>query len=365
MAEMADFWRELAGFRMPAEYEPHSQTWMMWPERPDNWRLGAKPAQAAFVQVAEAIARFEPVTMGVSAEQYENASNRLSDRIRVVELSSNDAWCRDTGPTFVINDQGEIRGIDWTFNAWGGMDSGLYFPWNKDDQVAGKICSMERITKVRANAFVLEGGAIHVDGEGTVLTTEECLLNPNRNPHLNKNQIDYTLRQALGASKVIWLPQGIYNDETNGHIDNMACFVRPGEVALAWTDDPEDPQYGRSQKALQILESSTDAKGRSLTVHRIPMPSPIVATDEETNSVDFVDTAWPRKPGTRMAASYVNFYLCNGGLIMPVFDDPADEQAKSVLQRLFPERQVVTVPGREILLGGGNIHCITQQQPQP
>ena len=188
------------GFFMPAEWAPHKQTWMVWPERTDNWRLGAKPAQRAFTTVAQAIARFEPVTVMTSSRQYGNALAQLNTPlsaksaarfpIRVVEVSTNDAWCRDTGPTFVVNTKGEVRGVDWTFNAWGGLEKGLYFPWDLDDQVASKVLEIEGVPRYRAEGFVLEGGSIHVDGEGTLLVTEECLLNKNRNPHLTREQIE-------------------------------------------------------------------------------------------------------------------------------------------------------------------------------
>jgi len=285
------------GFRMPAEWAPHRQTWMVWPERPDNWRLGAKPAQAAFVAVAKAIARFEPVTVCVSAEQYANARARLAHGdIRVVEMSSDDAWVRDTGPTFVVNDSGELRGVDWTFNAWGGFDGGLYAPWNHDDQVAGKILAIERCARYRTEGFVLEGGAIHVDGEGTLLTTEECLLNPNRNPQLSRGEIEAVLHAHLAVDKVIWLPHGLYNDETDGHVDNFCCFVRPGEVLLAWTDDASDPNYPRCQAAMHVLESARDAKGRQLVVHKMPIPGPLYASDEECAGVDLVAGSQERDP---------------------------------------------------------------------
>lgn len=238
------------GFRMPAEWEPHEQTWMVWPERPDNWRNGGKPAQAAFAAVAKAIARFEPVTVCASAGQYENARARLDDgNIRVVEISSDDAWVRDTGPTFVIDDKGDVRGVDWGFNAWGGFEGGLYFPWQRDDQVARKILEIERRARYRTDDFVLEGGSIHVDGEGTLITTEECLLNHNRNPHLSQAEIERTLRDYLAVESIIWLPNGLYNDETDGHVDNFCCYVRPGEVLLAWTDDQDDPNYLRPPHA--------------------------------------------------------------------------------------------------------------------
>ena len=353
------------GFRMPAEWEPHTQTWMVWPERPDNWRLGGKPAQAAFSAVAEAIARFEPVTVCASAAQFENARARLSDAIRVIEISNDDAWVRDTGPTFVVDDQGGVRGVDWTFNSWGGLDGGLYFPWLRDDQVAAKILQVERNDRYRTEGFVLEGGSIHVDGEGTLITTEECLLNRNRNPHLSREDIEQVLREHLAVDTVIWLPDGLYNDETNGHVDNFCCYVRPGEVLLAWTDDVNDPNYPRCQAAMRVLEQARDAKGRQLVVHKMPIPGPLHATEEECAGVDLVEGSQERDPSIRLAGSYVNFLIVNGGIVAPSFDDPKDAEAKAVLQRVFPEHEVVMVPGREILLGGGNIHCITQQQPAP
>lgn len=354
------------GFRMPAEWEPHSQTWMVWPERPDNWRLGAKPAQNAFAAVAHAIAEFEPVTVCVSAGQYENARARLdSERIRLVEISTDDAWVRDTGPTFVTNGSGEVRGVDWTFNAWGGFDGGLYWPWQRDDQVARKVLEIERCQRYRTEGFVLEGGSIHVDGEGTLITTEECLLNRNRNPQMSREDIEAVLRSHLAVDTIIWLPDGLYNDETDGHVDNFCCYVRPGEVLLAWTDDPSDPNFARCQAAMRVLESVRDAKGRQLTVHKMPIPGPIYATDEECAGVDLVDSTQERDPSIRLAGSYVNFLIVNGGIIAPRFDDPKDAEAEAILKRIFPAHRVVMVPGREILLGGGNIHCITQQQPAP
>ncbi|WP_263143103.1 agmatine deiminase [Pseudomonas sp. RIT-PI-AD] len=352
------------GFRMPAEWEPHAQTWMVWPERPDNWRNGGKPAQAAFTAVAEAIARFEPVTLCVSAAQYENACARLAHTsIRVVEISNDDAWVRDTGPTFVTDARGEVRGVDWAFNAWGGLLGGLYFPWLRDDQVAGKILGLEGCARYRTEGFVLEGGSIHVDGEGTLITTEECLLNPNRNPHLGREAIEALLGDHLAVDKVIWLPEGLYNDETDGHVDNFCCFVRPGEVLLAWTDDPQDPNHPRCQAALRVLEQARDARGRPLKVHKMPIPGPLYATEEECAGVDALSGSQAREATSRLAGSYVNFLIVNGGIVAPSFDDPHDEDARALLQRLFPDREVVLVPGREILLGGGNIHCITQQQP--
>ncbi|BFM12911.1 agmatine deiminase [Simiduia litorea] len=353
------------GFYMPAEWARQQQAWMMWPERTDNWRLGAKPAQAAFATVMRAIARYQPLSVGVSAAQFENASEQLGDvdNIRVVEISNNDAWVRDTGPTFVINNKGGLRGVDWRFNAWGGFNGGLYFPWDKDDQVARKICQLEQVPRYRTDDFVLEGGSIHVDGEGTVITTEECLLNSNRNPHLNRDAIEQTLAQHLNIEKVIWLPKGLFNDETDGHVDNFCCFTKPGEVLLCWTDDKADPNYARCQAAWEVLQNTTDAKGRALTVVKMPIPGPLFATPAECEGIDQVAGTQPRDPAIRLAGSYVNFLIINGAIIAPSFDDEKDSVAKTILAKCFPDRDIVMVPGREILLGGGNIHCITQQQP--
>jgi agmatine deiminase len=349
---------------MPAEFEPHSGCWMLWPERSDNWRDGAKPAQSAYVAVATAIARTEPVTVGVSAAQFQNARARLPRQVRVVEISSNDAWIRDSGPTFVIDAKGRRRGVDWTFNAWGGLDGGLYFPWDRDEEVAQKVLELEGADRYRTS-FVLEGGAIHVDGQGTCLTTEECLLNPNRNPQLSRLEVEEQLRRYLGVSCVIWLDKGVYLDETGGHIDELACFTSPGHVALTWTEDREDPQYEISQDALRRLKKARDARGRELTIHKIHQPGPLYMTAEEASGIDQRAGSHPRKAGIRLPASYINFYIANKCVIMPLYDKRRDAAAKAVLKRLFPTREVLGVATREVLLGGGNIHCITQQVPRP
>lgn len=350
------------GFRMPGEFEPHSGCWMAWPERTDNWRLGSKPAQEAYAAVATAIAASEPVTMAVSDAQFENCRALLPPEVRIVEISTDDAWLRDTGPTFVVDGNGRRRGVDWKFNAWGGTAGGLYSSWERDDRVAAKVLEIEGSDRYRA-PLVLEGGAIHVDGEGTVLTTEECLLNPNRNPALSREQIERVLLDYLGAEKVIWLGAGVFEDETDGHVDNLACFARPGTVLLTWTDDEDDPQHQISRDARERLEAATDAGGRSLEVLLLPSPGPLEISAEEAEGVDAAEGTIPRRAGDRLAASYVNFYLGNSRIVYPLLDPRHDEEAATILRRVFPEREVVGVPAREILLGGGNVHCITQQVP--
>jgi len=352
------------GFRMPGEFEEHSGTYIIWPERPDNWRNGGKPAQDVFKTVAATIGKYEPVTMIVSKGQYSNARGVLPDYVRVVEMSNNDSWVRDCGATFLVNDKGELRACDWYFNAWGGLVDGLYFPWDDDDKIAQKMCELEGCDRYRLDDFILEGGSIHVDGDGTAMVTEECLLSEGRNSHMTKEEIEKTLCDYLNVSKVLWIPRGIYNDETNGHVDNMCNFVKPGEVVLAWTDDENDPQYERSLEAYEYLSHETDAKGRKLVVHKMLIPSPILITKEESMGVDAVDGTLPREEGDRMAASYVNYYTGNGFVAVPVFGDPNDQKAVNLLQELYPDRVIEPIYAREILLGGGNIHCITQQVPR-
>ena len=351
------------GFRMPGEFEPHEQLWMLWPQRPDNWRLGAKPAQRAWVQVATAISEFEPVTVGVNNDQYENARNLLPARVRVVEIASNDAWMRDCGPTFVVNDKGDVRLVDWDFNAWGGLYDGLYFPWDKDQMVPLKIAELERVGRYKAH-LVMEGGSIHVDGEGTVVTTEECLLSPGRNPQLRREEIEQNLRDYLNVDKVVWLAKGIDPEETSGHVDDVACFVRPGVVLAAITEDKDDWRYDLLKDNLRRLQTATDAQRRKLEVHTMPMPAIMEYTEDEVWGVDSPEGNIPRVAGDKTAASYLNFLIVNGGIVLPVFGDANDDVAREIVAGVFPDRRVVTVPGREIVLGGGNVHCITQQQPR-
>ena len=352
------------GFRMPGEFERHAGTYIIWPERPDNWRLGAKPAQKVFTEVASVIGKYELVTVIASRSQYSNAREMLPSYVRVVEMSNDDSWVRDCGATFLVNDKGNRRAVDWSFNAWGGLVDGLYFPWDQDDKIAQKMCEIEGVDRYRLDDFILEGGSIHVDGEGTCMVTEECLLSEGRNSHLTKAEIEKVLCDYLNCEKVLWIPRGIYNDETNGHVDNMCNFVRPGVVVLAWTDDKDDPQYERSVEAYEYLSNETDAKGRKLEIHKLLTPSPILITKEESEGVDAIDGTLPRQEGDRMAASYVNYYTGNGFVALPVFGDPMDDNAVKVLSELYPDRKIETIYAREILLGGGNIHCITQQVPK-
>ena len=334
---------------------------MLWPTRLDNWRDGAQPAQRAFASVAHAIADFEPVTVGVASSAFDEARRLLQPRIRVLRLESDDAWMRDVGPTCVVDAVGRVRGVDWEFNAWGGLQGGLYFPWDRDALVARRVLRIEALARYRA-PLVCEGGAIHSDGEGTLLVTEQCLLNSNRNPELSRQEIEDRLRDYTGAEKIIWLGEGVYQDETDGHVDNLACFVRPGEVMLQSCSDRRDPMYRIALDADRRLQAARDARGRRLRIHRLPMPGPLYTGRYEVPEAS-TGSGMLREPGQRLAASYVNFYIANGGVVMPQLDPRWDAKVEALLQRCFASRRVVSVPAREILLGGGNIHCITQQIP--
>jgi agmatine deiminase len=362
MSRLVDTLPRLDGYAMPAEWSRHARTWMAWPERPDTWRRGAAPAQEAFTAVATAIAEVEPVRMAVSPAQHDRAAASLPAGVELVEVPTDDCWMRDIGPTCVADHTGDVRGVDWVFNAWGGALGGLYAPWDRDDGAAAEVCRLEGIDRYRA-PIVLEGGSIHTDGEGTLLTTEECLLNPNRNPGLSRDDVEQHLRDHLGVDTVVWLGRGVVHDETDGHVDNLACFVRPGVVALTWTDDPDDPQHAVSRDALRRLEAARDARGRALEVHRVHQPGPLTMTEEEAAGVIRAPGVRHREAGARLAASYVNFYLAERRVVVPLLDPATDDDALAVIDGLFPDREVVGLPAREILLGGGNIHCITQQIP--
>jgi agmatine deiminase len=363
MSRLLDTSPRADGFAMPAEWSPHARTWMAWPERPDTWRQGAVPAQEAFAAVAAAIAEGEPVRMAVSPAQRDRAAAALPDGVELVEVPTDDCWMRDIGPICVVDRAGEVRGVDWVFNAWGGERGGLYASWAHDDAAAAEVCRVEGIDRYRA-PIVLEGGSVHTDGEGTLLTTEECLLHPNRNPGLTRADVERHLRDHLGVETVIWLGRGVVDDETDGHVDNLACFVRPGVVALTWTDDPDDPQHPVSRDALRRLETARDARGRPLEVHRVHQPGPLTMTEAEAAGVVRAPGTRPRPAGARLAASYVNFYVADGRVIVPLLDPSRDDEACAVIDGLFPDHEVVGVQAREILLGGGNVHCITQQIPR-
>jgi len=391
---------------MPAEYDAHEGTLMIYPVRPGSWGKDRSGALESFKRIFIEIIKRENLYLLVNEKYYSEASRLiygaineycdelklsgdynkvferfidssdddelilediLEERCFILKIDSDDSWARDVGPTFVINKNRDLRGINWKFNAWGGEFDGLYASWDKDDAVAESFCKSLEVDMYDAAPFVLEGGSIHTDGDGTLMVTESCLLSQGRNPSMSKEQIEKTLKEYLGISKVLWLPRGIYNDETNEHVDNVCAFIAPSEVVLAWTDDVNDPQYELSKACLDYLVKETDAKGRKIKVHKLPIPGhPVLVSALDLQNYEFEEGEDMRDEGERLAASYVNFYFINGAALVPQFGDDnaeSDKKALEILKKICPDREIIGIPARDILLGGGNIHCITQQIP--
>ncbi len=352
------------GFGMPAEFEPHEATIMVFPERPGSWPYGAQPAQKVFTSIIKKIAECEKVYVAVSDNTRKVAEEAFKDtrNVNLLDIPTDDAWARDIGPTFVKHPDGRVRGINWRFNAWGGEYDGLYAHWEKDDAFAAAFCDKTGYDYYDAGNFVLEGGSVHSDGAGTVMVTESCLLSKGRNPELSKAEIENKLKEYLGAERVIWLPRGIYNDETNEHVDNVCAFIGAGEAVLAWTDDENDPQYEMSLSCLKVLEAA------GVTVHKLPIPDvPVTVTPEDLEGYVFEEGEDVREVGERLAASYVNFYFCNDYVLLPQFGGEnveSDKRAVEIMTELCKPRTAIPVPARDIIVGGGNIHCITQQLPK-
>jgi len=329
------------GLFMPAEWEPHGRCWMAWPCRLELWGSGLMAAQVAYAGVARAISQFEPVTMIVPPGTEREAGLTCGRSVDIVAEPIDDSWTRDTGPSFVVDGEGGVAAVHWQFNGWGNK----YHDHDRDRLLGRRIAEWLDMPIYEA-PIVAEAGAFHVDGHGTLMATEQCLFNTNRNPLLSGREIEQQLTQYLGVSRFLWLGEGLVDDETDGHVDNVACFVRPGVVALAMPADQSDPNWPILQDSLVRLNASKDAAGRAIEVVEIPHPAHLAGDD-----------------GRALARSYVNFYIANGGVVMPSFGDPADEPARQAVVSLFPDRKVVQVPAGDIVKGGGGIHCITQQQP--
>jgi agmatine deiminase len=339
------------GYAMPAEWAPHRACWLAWPFDGELWEDGLLPAQQAWLDLAAGIAdvatpegarREEALEVLVPTAHLEACRAALASRglhARLHELPYGDIWMRDTAPLFLTGEAG-VLAASFTFNGWGGR-----YLLAADPEVSQAVAGWSGHPTLRSE-LVLEGGSVEVDGEGTCLTTRQCLLNPNRNPGLDQATIEAALREWLGVDRVIWLGDGLLNDHTDGHIDTVARFVAPGVVIAMHPAGPDDPNREALEQLLTDLRAATDARGRPLEV--VTVPSPGAVLDED---------------GELLAASYVNFYIANGTVCVPVYDLPADEVVLSTLQSLFPTRRIVPVPARTILTGGGAMHCITQQEP--
>ena len=334
-------------FYMPPEWHPHECCWMQWPTEtfpsdvtPSWSHFDLDKGRIAWANVANTISQFETLKMIVHPNDRESAINLLNNNVEILELPINDAWCRDTGAIFLLNDKNELGGVDSDFNCWGYKEN-----FELDDKVA-KFMIEKTNSKYFKNNMVLEGGSINVNGKGTMITTEQCLLNKNRNPELSKEQIEKNLKDYFGVSKIIWLKHGT-DEGTDGHVDNVACFSNSNTILTMTCTDKSDSYYDLLTENLEILRSSTDQDGNPLNIIELEMSKKrLIPNDDEPSS-------------------YINFYISNNAIILPIFgDEPADENAKKILDSQFQNRQIVCLDGRDILLGGGNIHCITQQQPR-
>ena len=336
---------------MPAEWEPHEATWLSWPHKEESWPGAFEPVPAIFVEITRHLAESELVRINVADQDAAARVRELLrrggvnlDAVRFHLIPTNDAWARDHGPVYVIRETGGLREraiVDWGYNAWGNK----YPPYDLDDVVPQRIAELSREVLFQPG-IVMEGGSFDVNGRGTLLTTESCLLNPNRNPDASREQIEWYLREYLGVNRILWLGEGIVGDDTDGHIDDLSRFVGPNTVITAIEADPTDENYIALRENLARLEAMTDQDGRKLRVVTMPMPGPI-----------YFD-------GQRLPASYANFYIANCTVLLPTFGHENDVRAIEILQGLYPDRRVVRIDCTDLVWGLGAVHCVTQQQPR-
>ncbi len=339
------------GFRMPAEWAPHRGTWLSWPHREESWPDRFEPVPAVFVEIVRHLVPHEEVHINVAGpEMAADVRARLeaagvpAARVFLHQNPTNDAWCRDHGPVFVARETASGRReeaiVDWGYNAWGGK----YPPFDKDDVIPTLIGAKFKL-RVFHPGIVMEGGSIDVNGKGTLLTTESCLLNPNRNPSLSKAQIEQYLEDYLGVTRILWLGDGIEGDDTDGHVDDLTRFVDETTVVTVVEDDPRDRNFAPLKENLERLRRMTDQDGRTLRVVTLPMPPAMHIGDQ------------------RLPASYANFYIANGVVLLPAYHPPTDEVARAALQKCFPTRRVIPIDSTALVWGLGSFHCVTQQWP--
>ena len=330
------------GYAMPAEWAPHAGCWMAWPKRVELWREHLEAAREDYVRVAQAIVRFEPLTMIADPEQAADARRRCGPQVRVVPLPIDDSWLRDSAPTFIVNPQGDRAAAAFTFNAWGNK----YQPHDQDATLGERIARLAELPVYRSK-LVVEGGGFLSDGEGTLITAETCVLNPNRNPGWSKADAEAELRAMLGVRKVIWLPGDVEDTETDGHVDGYVAYFKPAAVLCEVVADPADPRFAIMAENRKVLETETDARGRKLEV--VPI------AEAPRSAVPAGAQGYCR--------SYVNFYIANGAVIAPAYGIAEDAAVLETLRRAYPDRTVVPVSLKNLFRGGGGIHCITQQEP--
>ncbi|MGH7270916.1 MAG: agmatine deiminase family protein [Polyangiaceae bacterium] len=333
-----------AGFRMPAEWVPHAGTWVAWPSHEDLWQENLGPVRSAFARLVATIAESETAEVLVPDPAEEKLARAAlpGRRVRFHVIPFGDIWLRDTSPIFLTSEAGDRACVRFGFNGWGGK-----YVLDHDDRVAERIAGRVEGLRAFTMPLVLEGGAVDVDGEGSVLTTRQCLLNRNRNPSLTEREIETALLDSLGCEKVLWLGEGLINDHTDGHVDTIARFVRPGTIIAMTPHAKDDPNDSVLRGILREAEGLVDAKGRRIEVVRIPSPGRVVDRD-----------------GRVMPASYVNFYLTNAAVLVPTYGSPFDDEAVERVASLFPGRKGIGIDACALLTGGGAIHCITQQEPR-
>ncbi len=339
------------GYRMPAEWEPHAGTWFSWP-RPEGISFPDKydTVPPVYAELIRHLAPVEQVHINVWHADMEAWVRDLLRQHGAPEhnvffhhFPAYEPWCRDHGPIFLVRERAGVREravVDWGYNAWGGK----YPPFDLDDAVPQHVATLRGLP-LFSPGIVMEGGSIEVNGRGTLLTTEACLLNPNRNPHLTKAQIEQSLRDHLGVTNILWLGDGIVGDDTDGHIDDLTRFVSANTVVTLVEDDPQDENYALLQENLHRLRTMKDESGRALRIVELPMPGRI------------------EYDGQRLPASYANFYIANGIVLVPTYRSPNDPRALGILQREFPDRRVIGVDSTELIWGLGSFHCISQQEP--
>ena len=340
------------GFKMPAEWRPHESTWLSWPKDPVTWPGRVPRVQEIFIEMMAALTAHETVNLLVDDHETENTVKdrcrfASASNIRFHQIKTVDSWIRDYGPNFIVNAERGLAFNDWRFNAWGNK----YEDLKQDDQIPAVLETYLKVPRFEPG-IVMEGGSIDVNGNGCVLTTEQCLLNKNRNPDLNQKEIEQHLKDYLGVAKVLWLGEGIVGDDTDGHIDDIARFVDRNTIVCAVEEDPEDANYELLHDNLKRLSLMTDEAGNPFEIITLPMPGIIGGASTDTRNLD------------RLPASYANFYIANKVVLAPVFGHENDERAISTLQRIFSDRRVVPINCEPLVWGMGTIHCVTQQQPK-
>lgn len=334
--------------RWPAEWERQEAVWISWPHRDDLWQGGLDELLEDYVRLSAAIAEQAEVRINAAAALHDTISRRLKrsgvHRFRLYDHPTNDVWCRDHGGIFVRRRDGGMQIANWQFNAWGGK----FAPWNLDNAIPEAMADSLQLPQLRSELF-LEGGAIEGNGEGLLITTEAVLLNPNRNPHSSKADVEAELHRMMGTTHVFWLGKGIEGDDTDGHIDDMVRFVQPEAVVSIVEPNPHSPHYRNLAENNERLQDLRTPSGHKVEIIPLPMPEPLVVRD------------WRLE---QLPASYANFLICNGAVIVPIFSQPKeDDRALGILRECFPGRQVCGIDARRLVIEGGAIHCITQQQP--